>query len=177
MPSRRILTSLLSGALGATASGLAKFAFDANSAPVQVATRIVSSSSTTEWLQLCKNNANLCFLIPNLLIRGICLVGMILCNALMLGTFLKGMEESGSIAGSALSTAANFILSACYGYLFWYERFSSSWWIGFGMVVAGVILLANNTTTTKTTTITAKRKSTSSDTKNRIFITTSTKED
>jgi drug/metabolite transporter (DMT)-like permease len=163
MMQSRFLTALISGALGATASCLAKFAFDSS-----VSSAIVDNNTLiTEWfcteqvgsiqfsIPGTNNNVNLCFLIQLILLRGICFAGMILCNAFMLGTFLKGMEESGSVAGTALSTAANFIISACYGYLFWNELFSSSWWIGFGMVVLGVMLLANTNTTSTTT----KRKS------------------
>jgi drug/metabolite transporter (DMT)-like permease len=67
---------------------------------------------------------------------------MIACNAAMLGSFLEGMQESGSVAGTALSSAANFATSACLGGLFLGERFPLQWWLGFGMVVGGAMLLA-----------------------------------
>jgi uncharacterized membrane protein len=74
--------------------------------------------------------------------RGLCLVAMIASNAAMLGSFLKGMQESGSVAGTALASAANFGASALFGYLLWEERFPFQWWIGFGMVVVGAMLLS-----------------------------------
>ena len=43
--------------------------------------------------------------------RGICLLLMIGVNAVMISSFLDGMNESGSVAGTSLSTAANFSCS------------------------------------------------------------------
>ena len=43
--------------------------------------------------------------------RGICLLCMIGVNAVMISSFLDGMNESGSVVGTALSTAANFSCS------------------------------------------------------------------
>ena len=47
----------------------------------------------------------------SLIARGLCLLCMIGINALMIGSFLDGMNESGSVVGTALSTAANFSCS------------------------------------------------------------------
>jgi drug/metabolite transporter (DMT)-like permease len=66
---------------------------------------------------------------------------MLVCNALMLGSFVKGMQECGSVAGTALSSAANFSVSAFIGWLLFREEFSSRWWLGFAMVLIGTILL------------------------------------
>jgi predicted phage tail protein len=68
---------------------------------------------------------------------------MIACNAAQLGSFLKGMEESGSVAGTALSTAANFVTAAAYGRMLWGETFVLQWWIGLSMVMTGVALLTS----------------------------------
>jgi len=84
-------------------------------------------------------------------------VGMIACNAWQLGSFLEGMEVAGSVAGTALATAANFCLSALYGYLLWNERFSVVWWSGFGMVVAGVLLLSSSSTSSSSSSITSSK--------------------
>jgi drug/metabolite transporter (DMT)-like permease len=130
--------ALLSGLLGATASCFAKFAFDPDSV------------SALQTQALCEAAVDLkdvagqraCYWVALVVARGLCLACMIACNAYMLGTFLKGMEESGSVAGTALSTASNFVVSACYGYILWGERFSVLWWTGFGMVITGVLLLS-----------------------------------
>jgi MFS family permease len=61
---------------------------------------------------------------------------------LMLASFVQGMSESGSVAGTALSTAANFSCSAALGYMLWSEHYSRTWWFGFGMVLLGTYLLS-----------------------------------
>jgi drug/metabolite transporter (DMT)-like permease len=123
--------ALVSGFLGATASCFAKLAFQSD---LNAATWVRGTCPRVASVALCRAAE----LVP----RGICLAAMILSNALMLGSFLKGMEESGSVAGTALATASNFIVSAAYGYLLWEDRFPLAWLLGFGMVVAGAMLLS-----------------------------------
>lgn len=79
-----------------------------------------------------------------------CFVLMLILNAYMIASFLRGMKESGSVVGTALSSGANFVFSALYGYILWGERYSQTWWIGFSTVMAGVFLL--------TTTVAAESK-------------------
>lgn len=124
---------MLSGFLGATASCFAKLAF--GSLRVQV---------------LCENyfmseDAAACYWIELIVARGIGLGCMIVCNTFQFGSFLEGMESAGSVAGTAFATAANFITSAFFGYVLWEERFSAVWWVGFGMVAAGVALISSAT--------------------------------
>jgi len=141
--------ALLSGVLGATASCLAKLAFGSSTLQVQARCEQLlrsNSSSSAGWWCCC------CYWTELLLVRGLGVVGMIACNAGQLGTFLEGMEAAGSVAGTALSTAANFAVSACYGHVLWGERFSATWWAGFAMVMAGVMVLSSTNATTTTTT-------------------------
>jgi len=135
--------ALLSGVLGATASCLAKLAFGSSLQGVQ---------ARCERLLPSYNNAWCCYWIELVLVRGLGVAGMVACNAGQLGTFLEGMEAAGSVAGTALSTAANFAVSACFGNVLWGERFSTTWWTGFAMVMAGVMILSSTTTKTTTTT-------------------------
>ena len=74
--------------------------------------------------------------------RGISVLIMLACNALMLGSFLQAMDESGSVAGTALATAANFTVSAVYGFCLWGDEFSLQWLFGFSLVILGVVLLS-----------------------------------
>jgi drug/metabolite transporter (DMT)-like permease len=146
--------AIWSGLWGATASCCVKFALDPSSAVALQSQHIVCSA---EFVQGEIMNAlgsaiglepteQLCnWIVGGLIARGFCFVGMLVCNAYMLGFFLKGMEESGSVAGTALSTASNFICSACYGYVLWRERFTTIWWTGFCMVMLGVLLLLTGT--------------------------------
>jgi drug/metabolite transporter (DMT)-like permease len=162
--------ALLSGCLGASASCFAKLAFDTTTTTtttlrgrsassdgnvvhaydaVNVCHHLIGSTSATtpkatETLssKILWNDPNvLCEWSIFVLYRCICLVGMIVCNIYMIGTFLKGMDESGTIAGTALSTASNFIVSAMYGYYIWEERHTIHWWFGFAMVGTGMTIL------------------------------------
>lgn len=126
--------ALLSGFLGATASCFAKFAFSSDSAPI---TAIQSYCQ-----QVLPDATHLCYLVQ-LVPRGLALAAMIGCNAAMMGSFVSGMEESGSVAGTALSSAANFAASAAYGYVLFDERFTGFWWVGLAMVLTGVTLLSS----------------------------------
>jgi len=149
------LPALLSGCLGATASCFAKFAFDPDSVAATWATDWFCNSSSgdirsqlngeavaTDYHHYCR--------VLELIPRGVCILLMISCNAIMLGSFLEGLRESGSVAGVALSSAANFTASAFYGYMLWGERFTTKWWIGFAMVIIGVMILSTvQSTTTK----------------------------
>lgn len=138
--------AVFSGILGAAASCLAKFALSKDSP--------VGSWATTLCLQTLQkdgipqlifqwNNIDyfVCDIIP-WLPRGICLLLMIGCNIIMAGIFLEGMQQSGSVVGTALASAANFTTSAFLGIVLWGEVVSTQWCVGFVTVVAGVALLS-----------------------------------
>ena len=106
--------AIISGALGATASFIAKLAVSPESpVPSTVDTFCIDTITTFQ------NNAGddlLCdftWVCPyvSLITRGLCLLCMVGVNVLMVSSFLDGMDESGSVVGTALSTAANFSLS------------------------------------------------------------------
>jgi drug/metabolite transporter (DMT)-like permease len=145
--------ALISGFLGAAASCFAKFAFEPDLQSVQW----IRSSCPVAFLQEAslffrwnETELSLCN-VAELFPRGLFLLAMIACNATMLGTFLEGMQESGSVAGTALSSAANFAASALFGAALFDERFSSQWWLGFSMVVVGSMLLSTVRVTPLTT--------------------------
>lgn len=60
----------------------------------------------------------------------------------MVGSFLEGMEESGSVAGTAMANAANFVASSFFGFVLWNEEFSTTWMFGFALVIVGTMLLS-----------------------------------
>jgi multidrug transporter EmrE-like cation transporter len=94
--------------------------------------------------------------------RALCIVGMIVMNAYMVATFLRGMKESGSVVGVALSTASNFVFSAIYGTVIWGETMNRTWCVGFACVLAGVMILSNvQSTSTSASGVTVKSSSTS----------------
>lgn len=67
---------------------------------------------------------------------------MVSLNILMVGTFLEGIEESGSVAGTALASAANFGTSALFGFLLFHETINQTWLLGFSLVMAGAVMLS-----------------------------------
>jgi len=75
--------------------------------------------------------------------RGICLLCMIGANAIMISSFLDGMNESGSVVGTSLSTAANFSCSAMYGIIFFGEFVPVAWYFGAALIAAGMWLLSS----------------------------------
>lgn len=159
--------ALLSGTLGAAASCFAKLAFMAP--PEQATTTSIAATScpaVSEWMTCfvgsssssssdapspttctsilqwlsCHHHLILSLLVP----RIACLFAMVACNAAMVACFVGGLEDAGSIAGTALATAANFLVSAVLGYVSWDERTfssSSSSLPGIIMVVVGTTLL------------------------------------
>lgn len=124
--------ALLSGAFGATAACLAKFAFSPD-------------TFLTQWvLQTCDPHylaVEHCQILA-MMVRVLCFIGTLVLNIVMVGSFLEGMEESGSVAGTAMSSAANFVVSSVLGFMLWDEDFSTTWLFGFSLVVLGTLLLS-----------------------------------
>jgi hypothetical protein len=148
-PKRRPVRALAlwSGFLGATASCAAKFAF--SSAP----THGKGANEGAIFLTTFPPHG---LTAVSVALRAAAVALMILCNAGMLGSFLEGMEESGSVAATSLASAANFVASAAYGRYVWGERLADSnadgaalYAGGLAMIVAGVLLLS--TVRTKST--------------------------
>ena len=112
MPSSLNTHAILSGALGATASFIAKLALSPDSpVPSAIYSFCIANIQHQE-----DDDTGLSWVCPaaSLATRGICLLCMIGVNAIMISSFLDGMNESGSVVGTALSTAANFTGSVSY---------------------------------------------------------------
>ncbi|KAL7485892.1 hypothetical protein ACHAW6_011582 [Cyclotella cf. meneghiniana] len=127
--------AILSGALGASASLIAKLALSPDS-PVPSS---VHSSCRTLFESVA---ISLCPAL-SLASRVFFLLLMIGLNAIMISSFLDGMNESGSVVGSALSTAANFSCSALYGAVFFQEYVSLTWYLGATLIGIGMWLLSS----------------------------------
>lgn len=139
--------ALCSGALGAAASCFAKLAFAGMPEPSW--TEEDSPGSTcpdpNEWMTcfgtaVCAFQWISCHSLTVLLPRIAYLIAMIICNISMVACFVGGLQDAGSVAGTALATAANFLVSAAAGYFIWKEGNSISV-PGLSMVVVGTILL------------------------------------
>jgi drug/metabolite transporter (DMT)-like permease len=130
--------AIISGILGATASCLAKFAL-APESPVrlwgrELCNNHVGSLLVAGGLQACT--------VLEWVPRGIVLALMIVMNIVMVGAFLEGMDESGSVAGTGLASASNFAVSALYGIFLFNEEVDATWVAGFSLVIIGVTLLS-----------------------------------
>mmetsp|Transcript_14005 Transcript_14005/g.30430 ORF Transcript_14005/g.30430 Transcript_14005/m.30430 type:complete len:160 (+) Transcript_14005:212-691(+) len=139
--------AVISGLLGASASAIGKLALDPDS-PVQSRARsfcltfISDTSDLTVVAGRSISSRHVCTA-TELIGRGLCLLMMIGCNATMMATFLDGMNESGSVAGTALANAASFAMSAIYGILFFDEKVNTTWMMGFAMIMSGAWLLSD----------------------------------
>ena len=133
----KLRLAVLSGVLGASASCLAKFALSPES-PIVARTRVACVQYIVGYSWAGHDACDLISLVP----RGLCLLLMVSLNILMVGTFLEGIEESGSVAGTALASAANFGTSALFGFLLFHETINQTWLLGFSLVMAGAVMLS-----------------------------------
>eukprot|EP00903_Cladosiphon_okamuranus_P009119 g8712.t1 len=124
--------SVISGALATFASVLGKVAFDADT-PFQG----IATASCAEYFP----EVSLCRAV-GLAVQGVSLAGMFLVNAVMLSTFLKALQMSGSTVATVINFATNFLLSGISGRIVFGERLPASWFCGASLVVAGVVLLS-----------------------------------
>ncbi|KAL7504857.1 hypothetical protein ACHAXN_002404 [Cyclotella atomus] len=142
--------AILSGTLGATASLIAKLALSPTSPIPTLVHDTCRSYNLSSLLHfdasffntITNNNIDTCTVL-SLLSRGLCLLLMIGVNAIMISSFVDGMNESGSVAGTSLSTAANFSVSAIYGAIFFQEYVSTSWYFGAILIGVGMWLLSS----------------------------------
>ena len=153
--------ALLSGTLGAAASCFAKLAFSSSSSQGTTILSSVSNNSSAlssscpslETWSSCFRTSTECAVqwlachgATVLLPRAACLLAMIACNAAMVACLVGGLQDAGSIAGTALATAANFLASAAAGYWLWNEQQDEQqqnplYGPGLVLVVAGTVLL------------------------------------
>lgn len=80
-----------------------------------------------------------------LMVRLLCFVAMIGCNLLAVSTFVQGLQDAGSISGTALTTAANCLVSILLGIVVWQDPIVPSNGWGLLCILLGLfILLSNN---------------------------------
>ncbi|CBJ25761.1 conserved unknown protein [Ectocarpus siliculosus] len=123
--------SVASGALACFASVLGKVAFDGDT-PFQVQATSACEEHFPE-LALCNTVGRL--------VQGASLAGMFMVNAVMLSTFLKALQMSGSTVATVTNFSTNFVLSGISGRMVFGERLPALWFFGASLVVSGVVLL------------------------------------
>lgn len=126
---------IVAGIAGALASVVGKFAFDGDSAVVEImhagCTQVVPVTEV-----VCHGVA--------LATRGGLFACMLMLNVMMLNMSVKGLRISGSVTATVLTSAVNFILSAVLGFAFFGEVLPPLWWAGACLIIAGVLLVSQD---------------------------------
>ncbi|XP_053401208.1 transmembrane protein 42-like [Mercenaria mercenaria] len=75
-------------------------------------------------------------------LRGICVGGIFLFNALMWTFYTKSLQYCPStVEATVTNTGANFLVSAVFGFSLFGESFSILWWFGSCLILAGLVLI------------------------------------
>lgn len=75
-------------------------------------------------------------------LRGLCFASVFVCNMVMWNLFVKSMNFSSSVMATVVNSATNFFSSALLGHLLFAEPLPPSWWLGSGLIIAGLFFLA-----------------------------------
>ncbi|XP_060579769.1 transmembrane protein 42-like isoform X2 [Ruditapes philippinarum] len=85
------------------------------------------------------------------ILRGICVGGIFLFNALMWTFYTKSLQFCPStVEATITNTGANFLVSALLGLLLFGETFSLLWWCGSCLILAGLVLIHQGSQDTDT---------------------------
>eukprot|EP00696_Hemimastix_kukwesjijk_P004082 gnl/Hemi2/15023_TR5071_c0_g1_i1.p2 gnl/Hemi2/15023_TR5071_c0_g1~~gnl/Hemi2/15023_TR5071_c0_g1_i1.p2 ORF type:complete len:153 (+),score=52.39 gnl/Hemi2/15023_TR5071_c0_g1_i1:46-459(+) len=80
--------------------------------------------------------------VGHLLLPGLLFGGMLLCNVVMVNVLAKSLNRTDSTASSMLlNNAANFLLTALLGWLFFRETLTRTWLVGAGLMLIGSFLI------------------------------------
>lgn len=75
------------------------------------------------------------------LVRGLSLMGIVGCNAFIVGYFLKAMEQNNTVIVVVISSAVNFLTSGILGQVVFGEKVPVSWFAGSALIVLGMLLV------------------------------------
>lgn len=80
--------------------------------------------------------------LASLLLKGVLLVSMIVCNTVGCTFFVKALHSSGSsLPMTVASATTNYVCSAFVGFIVFDESTSLTWWCGTSLVLLGLILI------------------------------------
>lgn len=80
----------------------------------------------------------------SLLLKGVLLILMIVCNTVGCMFFVKALHASGSsLPMTVISAATNYVCSAFVGSIMFDEITSLMWWCGTSLVLLGLMLICN----------------------------------
>ncbi len=130
---QNMIPILISGGLGGLATVTGKIAFSSD------------NSFLLEAVKLCQTIAiypqDYCEY-TSLVVRLISFAVMFLCNAMVIGFFLKAIESNHTVVVIVVSSATNFLTSGILGQLLFGEVVSSMWVMGSILIVIGMLLVA-----------------------------------
>jgi multidrug transporter EmrE-like cation transporter len=129
------MRAVMSGLLGASASCVAKLALAPDSMLPQRANDMCQG-----WILM--SDHSYCWVVSEVVVRGLCLVTMVVLNAIMMSSFLDGLQDSGTVVATSLSSAANFLMSALYGMWIFDESIHATGVLGLFLLALGVGLLS-----------------------------------
>lgn len=81
-------------------------------------------------------------LYASLFVRGLAILGIVGCNAFIVGYFLKAMEQNNTVIVVVISSAVNFLTSGIMGQLCFGEKVPVSWFAGSALIALGMLLVA-----------------------------------
>ncbi|ORY00705.1 hypothetical protein K493DRAFT_312742 [Basidiobolus meristosporus CBS 931.73] len=138
------LLAVAAGSFAALASLFAKLTVDART--IVLAESLYRLGCQTFGLEVSEylgQEDNLVYLI----IRGLCLGGIFLCNALMWTMFTKALNSSkSSVQVTVLNSVTNFCTTAFCGHVVFGEPLSLKWWCGASLIAVGSILMGQQET-------------------------------
>ena len=129
-------TSILAGMLGAVGSSVGKLAFDGSSSAVELTTAWCAAK-VNEGLVEESSCDRFVFLFRSLLA-----VGMVLINGIMLGVYVRAMQEEGSLPATVTNFGASFVTTGLVGYFIFSEPLNVYWCFGASLISLGVYLVA-----------------------------------
>ena len=138
-PNSKMKTSIVAGILAATGSAIGKLAFDGSSSAVEIASSFclskIEQGSTTLDAVTCDRIV--------FLFRSALAVCMVLMNGVMLGFYVRAMQEEGSLPATVTNFGASFVMTGLIGYFIFSESLNVYWCFGATLISIGVYLVAH----------------------------------
>lgn len=130
---QNMIPILISGGLGGLATVTGKIAFSSDNSFLLTALKLCRDLSL--------NPQDYCDY-TTIVVRLIAFLVMFLCNAMVIGFFLKAIESNHTVVVIVVSSATNFLTSGILGQLLFGEVVSSMWIMGSILIVIGMLLVA-----------------------------------
>lgn len=127
---RMVFPILVCGLFGGLATIFGKISFSDNWI-------ITSSADVCSFLT---QSSEFCYY-ATFLFRAVSFVGIIACNAFIVGYFLTAMEQNNSVVVVVISSAVNFLISGILGQVVFGEAVAISWFAGSALIIIGMLLV------------------------------------